>query len=418
MPKIKTIHAREILDSRGNPTLEVEVTLDDGTKGVAAVPSGASTGKLEALELRDGDPKRYDGKGVLKAVDNVNSFLRTKLEGFEITEQRKIDQTMIEADGTENKSKLGANAILGISLACAHAAAKVQKLELYEYIAKLFKLRSSNFLLPTPMMNIFNGGKHADTNLDFQEFMVVPLSPSSFKEKVRVGAEIFHKLAEVLSSEGLDTDVGNEGGYAPDIESTNQAIEMILKAIEKAGYKPGQDVSLAVDAGASTLYKKDEDRYVLSLEKTSLTSEQLIALYNEWIRKYPFIIMEDPLDEEDWEGWKKITEKFGDRVKIVGDDLLVTNVKRLERAVKEKACNSILIKLNQIGTLTETLDCIKKAKKANFETIISHRSGETIDTTIADLAVGTKAGWIKTGAPSRGERVCKYNRLMEIEEKI
>jgi len=418
MPKIKTIHAREILDSRGNPTLEVEVTLDDSTKGVAAVPSGASTGKLEALELRDGDPKRYDGKGVLKAVDNVNSFLRTKLEGFEITEQRKIDQTMIEADGTENKSKLGANVILGISLACAHAAAKVQKLELYEYIAKLFKLRSSNFLLPTPMMNIFNGGKHADTNLDFQEFMIVPLSPSSFKEKVRVGAEIFHKLAEVLSSEGLDTDVGNEGGYAPDIESTNQAIEMILKAIEKAGYKPGQDVSLAVDAGASTLYKKDEDRYVLSLEKTSLTSEQLIALYNEWIRKYPFIIMEDPLDEEDWEGWKKITEKFGDRVKIVGDDLLVTNVKRLERAVKEKACNSILIKLNQIGTLTETLDCIKKAKKANFETIISHRSGETTDTTIADLAVGTNAGWIKTGAPSRGERVCKYNRLMGIEEKI
>lgn len=420
MPKIKTIQAREILDSRGNPTLEVEVTLENGLQGKAAVPSGASKGKLEALEIRDNDPKRYYGKGVLKAIDNVNSSLRPKLKGVEVTEQKKIDQIMIEMDGTENKSKLGANAILGVSLACAHVAAKAENLELYEYIAKLFGLKTSNFILPVPMMNILNGGKHADSGLDIQEYMIVPQA-REFKERIRIGSEVFHSLKEILKQDGYRIGLGDEGGFAPRLANNVQPFELIVRAVKKAGYEPGKNVSLAIDAAADSFYSEKENKYVLSLEHTSLTSEQLIALYIEWLNKYPLISLEDGLAEEDWEGWKKLNQKLeikNQKLLVVGDDLLVTNIKRLEKAVKEKACNSILIKPNQIGTLTETLDCIKKAKEAGFETIISHRSGETVDTTIADLAVGTNAGWIKTGAPSRGERVSKYNRLMQIEEKI
>ena len=420
MPKIKTIQAREILDSRGNPTLEVEVTLENGLQGKAAVPSGASKGKLEALEIRDNDPKRYYGKGVLKAIDNVNSSLRPKLEGVEVTKQKKIDQIMIEMDGTENKSKLGANAILGVSLACAHVAAKAENLELYEYIAKLFGLKTSNFILPVPMMNILNGGKHADSGLDIQEYMIVPQA-REFKERIRIGSEVFHSLKEILKQDGYRIGLGDEGGFAPRLANNVQPFELIVRAVKRAGYEPGKNVSLAIDAAADSFYSEKENKYVLSLEHTSLTSEQLIALYIEWLNKYPLISLEDGLAEEDWEGWKKLNQKLeikNQKLLVVGDDLLVTNIKRLEKAVKEKACNSILIKPNQIGTLTETLDCIKKAKEAGFETIISHRSGETVDTTIADLAVGTNAGWIKTGAPSRGERVSKYNRLMQIEEKI
>ena len=420
MPKIKSIHAREILDSRGNPTLEVEVTLENGIKAKAAVPSGASTGKFEALELRDNDPKRYGGKGVLKAIDNVNFIIGKKLQGFEVEDQKKIDQTMIELDGTENKSKLGANAILGVSLACAKVAAKAQNLELYKYIAQLFGLQTSNFVLPVAMMNIVNGGKHADSGLDIQEYMIVPQA-KEFKEKLRIGSEVFQTLKGLLKQDGYQTGVGDEGGFAPKLQTNLQPLEFIAKATEKAGYTLGKDVCLAIDAAASSFYNEKESRYVLSLEHASLTSEQLVALYLDWANKFPIISIEDGLAEEDWEGWKKLSQKSkvkSQKLLIVGDDLLVTNVKRLERAIKEKACNAILIKPNQIGTLTETLDCMKRAKEAGFETIISHRSGETCDTFIADLAVGTNAGFIKSGSLSRGERVSKYNRLMEIEEQI
>lgn len=416
--KIKNIQALEVLDSRGDPTIQTKVFLENGIYGKALVPSGASKGKHEALELRDNDPNRYQGKGVLKACSNVNKIIAQELKGKEVLKQEEIDQLLIDLDGTSNKSRLGANAILSVSLACARAAAKSENLKLYEYIAKLYGLKVQDYELPRPMFNIFNGGKHADTNLDFQEFMIVPLKFKPFKEAVRIASEIFHKLREVLLKKNLDTDVGNEGGFAPDVEYTTQAIEMILEAIDSAGYKPGKDIGLALDAGASTFYEEKEDKYVLGLEKLSLSSRQLMALYKEWIDKYYFISLEDPLNEEDWGGWKKITEELGDKVQIVGDDLFVTNIKRLERGIKEKAANAILIKLNQIGTLTETLKCIKRAKEAGFKTIISHRSGETCDTFIADLAVGTAAGQIKTGSVSRSERTAKYNRLIEIEEEL
>lgn len=429
--KIKNIIAREILDSRGDPTLEVLVYLEDGTWGKGLVPSGASTGKYEALELRDGDLKRYRGKGVLRACENVNTRIAKKLLGKNVLNQREIDQLMIDLDGTKNKSNLGANAILGVSFACFYAAAKCQKLEPYEYIAKIFKLKSEvesqsqlatfkktkKFYLPYAFMNIINGGKHADSGLDIQEFMIVPKGETFF-ERVRQGSEIFHTLKEILKQNGYTTTVGDEGGFAPKLETNVQALDLIMQAIEKAGYNPGADVVLAIDAAASEFYNKKDERYFLSLQKSSLTSDQLIALYREWIEKYPIVSLEDPLSEDDWAGWKKITKKLGDKIQIVGDDLFVTNIKRLTLGVEQKLANAILIKPNQIGTVTETLDCIKEARRVGFKTMISHRSGETCDTFIADLAVGTNAGQIKAGSLSRGERVAKYNRLMEIENKI
>ena len=416
MSKIRTIRAREILDSRGNPTVEVEVLLNDGIQARASVPSGASTGKHEALELRDNDPKRFRGKGALKACSNVNDVIGPKLIGMDPQKQEEIDELMINLDGTENKSNLGANAILGVSLAVCKAAAKSEGLELFEYIKESSKFKVQSSKLPVPMFNIFNGGKHADTNLDIQEIMIVPIVEGLFKEKVRIGAEIFHTLQEILKTKGLDTDVGNEGGFAPDVNSSEEAMEMILEAVGKSGYQIEKDIGLALDIGASTIYK--DKRYNLDLDKLSLTSEELVSLYSQWIKKYHIISIEDPLAEDDWQGWQMMTKKIGDKIQIIGDDLLVTNVKRLKRAIKEKAANGILIKPNQIGTLTETLECIKVAKENGFKTVVSHRSGETTDIFISDLATGVNSDYIKSGSLSRGERVCKYNRLMEIEEKI
>jgi len=416
MSKIRTIRAREILDSRGNPTVEVEVLLNDGIQARASVPSGASTGKHEALELRDNDPKRFRGKGALKVCSNVNDVIGPKLIGMDPQKQEEIDELMINLDGTENKSNLGANAILGVSLAVCKAAAKSEGLELFEYIKESSKFKVQSSKLPVPMFNIFNGGKHADTNLDIQEIMIVPIVEGLFKEKVRIGAEIFHTLQEILKTKGLDTDVGSEGGFAPDVNSSEEAMEMILEAVGKSGYQIEKDIGLALDIGASTIYK--DKRYNLDLDKLSLTSEELVSLYSQWIKKYHIISIEDPLAEDDWQGWQMMTKKIGDKIQIIGDDLLVTNVKRLKRAIKEKAANGILIKPNQIGTLTETLECIKVAKENGFKTVISHRSGETTDIFISDLATGVNSDYIKSGSLSRGERVCKYNRLMEIEEKI
>jgi enolase len=430
--KIKNIIAREILDSRGDPTLEVKVFLENGMCGVGFVPSGASTGKHEALELRDDDLKRYRGKGVMRACENVNTKIAPALLGKDVLDQGKIDKLLIELDGTKNKSKLGANAILGVSLACLSSASKSQKLEPYEYIAKIFGLGSETefqiqgmpafkkkkkFHLPFAFMNIINGGKHADSRLDIQEYMIVPKARTFF-ERVRQGSEVFHALKEILKQGGYATTVGDEGGFAPRLETNVQALDLIMQAIDKAGYKPGDDVVLAIDAAASEFYNEKDELYFLSLQKSSLTSDQLIALYREWVEKYPIVSLEDPLSEDDWAGWKKLTKKLGDKIQIVGDDLFVTNVKRLTLGVEQKLANAILIKPNQIGTVTETLDCIKEARKVGFKTMISHRSGETCDTFIADLSVGVNAGQIKTGSLSRGERVAKYNRLMEIENRI
>jgi len=427
--KIKNITTREILDSRGDPTLEVKVYLENGIYGIGVVPSGASTGKYEALELRDGDLKRYRGKGVLRACENVKTKITPMLLGENVLEQEKIDRMLIELDGTKNKSKLGANAILGISLACLSAAAKFQNLELYEYIAKIYGLKSEvkskiqvstqerEFYLPYAFMNIINGGKHADSGLDIQEYMIVPKA-KTFSERVRWGSEIFHALKEILKQNGYATTVGDEGGFAPKLETNVQALDLIMQAIEKAGFRPGDDVVLAIDAAASEFYNEKDERYFLSLQKSSLTSDQLIALYREWVEKYPIVSLEDPLSEDDWAAWKKLTKKLGDKIQIVGDDLFVTNIKRLTLGVEQNLANAILIKPNQIGTVTETLACIKEARKVGFKTMISHRSGETCDTFIADLAVGTNAGQIKTGSLSRGERIAKYNRLMEIESKL
>jgi len=421
MLKIKQIIAREILDSRGNPTVETKVILDNGIAAKASVPSGASTGVHEAWELRDNDRNRYGGKGVLNAVENVNAAIAEKLKGMDAKKQTKIDEAMIELDGSENKKKLGANAILSVSLACARAGAMAENSELYEYIAANYGLRNGNYGLPIPSFNIFNGGKHADTNLDFQEFMIMPLDApgaakgKSFANQVRMGAEIFHELGNVLKRAGLDTDVGNEGGYAPDIRSSVQAIEMIMAAAVNAGYEPGKDVGLGIDVGSSELYNEETKKYVFKLDNANFTSSTLIGLYYEWFRKYPIVSIEDGLAEDDWEGWKELTSELGDEMMIIGDDLFTTNINRLRRGLKEKAANAILIKLNQIGTLTETIECVKLAKKHNYKIMVSHRSGETCDDFIADFAVAVGADHIKAGSLSRGERLAKYNRLMEIE---
>jgi len=408
---IESIRAREILDSRGNPTLEVELELFDGTIGWAAVPSGASTGKYEAVELRDRDNSRFNGLGVLKAVTNVNEHIAAAITGMLATDQVAIDHRLIELDGTTNKSRLGANAILGTSLAVAHAAANLLGIPLYRYLGGV-----ASYSLPVPMMNILNGGKHAANSTDFQEFMVVPAGASSFSQALQMGAEVYHCLKEVLKSKGLDTNVGDEGGFAPSLSSNKQAIEAILSAIEKAGYKPGEDCFIALDPAASEFYK--DGQYVLSREGISLSSNEMVDYYIRWAASYPLISIEDGMAEDDWEGWQLLTQKLGDKIQLVGDDLYVTNVDRLSKGISLKASNSILIKPNQIGTLTETIAAIKMAQEAGWTAVVSHRSGETEDTTIADLAVGLNTGQIKAGAPCRSERTAKYNRLLKIEGEL
>lgn len=418
MSKIKEIKAREILDSRGNPTVETKVILESGISAKASVPSGASTGVHEALELRDGDKERYGGQGVLKAVENVNKKIAKELKGREVSNQRDLDELMIKLDGTENKSKLGANAILSVSLACARTAAIEARMELFEYIAETYGFATDKYRMPTPSFNIFNGGKHADTNLDFQEFMILPIKDISFSEKVRMGAEIFHELASVLKKAGLDTDIGAEGGYAPDISSTVQAIEMIVSAIINAGYEPGKDIGLGTDVGSSELYDKDTGKYIFKLDNSNFTADTLIGLYEEWLKKFPIISIEDGLAEDDWDSWRKLTKELGSKMLLIGDDLFVTNIDRLRKGLKEKVANAVLIKLNQVGTLSETIDCVKLAQDHNYKIMVSHRSGETTDDFIADLAVAVGSEYIKSGSLSRGERLAKYNRLMEIESII
>jgi enolase len=412
MSTIVDVFAREVLDSRGNPTVEVEVILEDGTMGTAIVPSGASTGAHEAVELRDGDSARYGGKGVLQAVNNVNEIIAPEVIGMEAIRQIDIDALMIDLDGTPNKSKLGANAILGVSLATARAAAAYLDLPLYQYIGGV-----NSKEIPVPMMNILNGGKHADNNVDIQEFMVVPCGAPSFKEGLRMGVEIYHALKKVLSDKGLATSVGDEGGFAPNLPSNEAAIEVILEAIEKAGYIAGKDIFLAIDVAATELLK-DDGKYHLAGNNMVLSSEEMVEYYAGLVNKYPLISIEDGLGEDDWEGWKKLTERLGANVQLIGDDLFVTNTERLARGIKEGICNSILIKLNQIGTLTETLDTIEMARKNGYTCVISHRSGETEDSTMADVAVAVNAGQIKTGAPARTDRIAKYNRLLRIEEEL
>ncbi|UCZ56157.1 phosphopyruvate hydratase [Desulfurispirillum indicum] len=411
MPFIEDIYAREILDSRGNPTVEVEVILESGHIGRAAVPSGASTGSREAVELRDNDTERYLGKGVEGAVENVNTILAEALAGTDVREQAFIDNVMRELDQTENKSKLGANAILGVSLACAKAAAEYCGMPLYRYIGGV-----NARTLPVPMMNILNGGSHADNNVDIQEFMIMPVGAPSFREALRMGAEIFHALKKVLLERGLSTAVGDEGGFAPNLASNEEALQVIMEAIEKAGYKAGEDICLALDAAASEFFK--DGKYVLSGEGKTFTSEELVDYYSSLADKYPIISLEDGLDESDWNGWAILTEKLGDSIQIVGDDLFVTNTSILAEGIERGIANSILIKVNQIGTLTETLEAIEMAKRAGYTCVISHRSGETEDTTIADIAVATNAGQIKTGSASRSDRVAKYNQLLRIEEEL
>lgn len=412
MSRIKGVKAREILDSRGNPTVEVDVILSDGTLGRAAVPSGASTGIAEAVELRDGDKNRYGGKGVLKAVDNVNKIIAKKVKGMDPSKQEDIDQLMIDLDGTKNKGKLGANAILGVSLAAAKAASASRGISLFKYLGG-----AKATLLPVPMMNILNGGKHADNNVDLQEFMIMPAGFASFHEALRAGVEIFHSLKKVLSGRGYNTAVGDEGGFAPNLKSNEEAVEVILEAIHKAGYKAGKEVYLALDPAASEFFQ--DGKYVFSKsDGSSKTPQQMAAFYEEWVKKYPIISIEDGMAEGDWDGWKLLTDKIGKKVQLVGDDLFVTNTEYLSKGIKKGVANSILIKVNQIGTLTETLSAIKMAKKANYTAVVSHRSGETEDTTIADIVVATNAGQIKTGSLCRTDRVAKYNQLLRIEEEL
>jgi len=415
MSKIKTITAREILDSRGNPTIEAKVVLSNGLSAKAAVPSGASTGIHEALELRDNNPKRYHGKGVLKAIKNVDNIIAKRLKGFEVSKQKEIDKIMIDLDGTPNKRKLGANAILAVSMACARAAALDKKKELFQYLAQTYKFNTKKYTLPTPSFNIFNGGAHASTNLDFQEFMILPLKKTSFAEKVRMGSEIFHTLGKILKENKMDTDLGNEGGYAPDIKSREQVIEMIIAAMKRSGYKPGKDISFGMDIGSSEMFNAETKKYELPLDGKKFSSEELSSLYKEWVSKYPIISIEDGLAEDEWEGWSALTKSLGKKILIIGDDLFVTNSERLRRGIASGAANAILIKLNQIGTLSETMETIKLAQKNGYKIMISHRSGETEDTFIADLAVAAGAEYIKTGSLARSERLAKYNRLMEIE---
>jgi len=411
MSSIENIKAREILDSRGNPTLEVEVKLSDGTIGRAAVPSGASTGKYEAVELRDGDDSRFNGMGVLKAVTNVNEHIAAAIIGMLATDQAAIDHKLIELDGTDNKSRLGANAIVGTSLAVAHAAANQLNMPLYHYLG-----RTTTYNLPVPMMNIVNGGKHAANSTDFQEFMVVPVGASSFSHALQMGTQVYHRLKRVLKDKGLNTNVGDEGGFAPALPSNQQAVEAILSAIEGAGYKPGRDCFIALDPAASEFYK--DGQYILAREGASLSTNEMVDYYVKWASSYPIISIEDGMADDDWDGWQLLTQKLGSRVQLVGDDLYVTNVNRLSQGINLRASNSILIKPNQIGTLTETIAAIKMAQQAGWTAIVSHRSGETEDTTIADLAVGLNTGQIKTGAPCRSERTAKYNRLLRIEDEL
>lgn len=413
MSVIESVYAREVLDSRGNPTVEVEVVLESGAEGRAIVPSGASTGAFEAVELRDGDKGRYLGKGTQTAVDNVNNIIAEELEGMESTDQPGIDALLIELDGTHNKGKLGANAILGVSMAVARASAEELGLPLFQYIGGVNAKQ-----LPVPMMNILNGGEHADNNVDVQEFMILPVGAPSFKEGLRMGAEVFHSLKKVLGEKGLACGVGDEGGFAPNLGSNREALELIVDAIAKAGYEPGKDVMLGLDVAATEMYNKETKKYVLAGEGKELTAEQMVELYEDWANNFPIITIEDGLDEEDWDGWKVLTERLGNKLQLVGDDLFVTNTERLERGIEAGVANSILIKVNQIGTITETLDAIEMAKRAGYTAVISHRSGETEDTTIADLAVAVNAGQIKTGAPSRTDRVAKYNQLLRIEEMV
>ncbi len=410
---IEQVFAREILDSRGNPTVSVQVELESGAFGVAAVPSGASTGVHEALELRDGDAGRYGGKGVLKAVANVNGLIASALEGMDGRDQVLVDKTLIELDGTPNKSKLGANAILGVSLAVAKAAADAADLPLYQYLGGVF-----GTTLPVPMMNILNGGKHAADSTDLQEFMVMPVGAPTFAEGVRWCAETYHTLKKVLKGHGYSTGVGDEGGFAPSLGANEEAVDLIIEAIEKAGYKPGEEMFLALDPAASEIYDAKRKVYVLAKEGRELTGAEMVEFYANWVEKYPIISIEDGLAEDDWDSFVLMTQRLGDKIQVMGDDLLVTNVQRLQKGIEMRAANSILIKLNQIGSLTETLAAIEMAKRANWTAVVSHRSGETEDTTIADLAVGTNAGQIKTGAPCRSDRVSKYNRLMQIELEL
>ncbi|WP_373844643.1 phosphopyruvate hydratase [Clostridium sp.] len=409
--EIVDVTARQILDSRANPTVEVEVVLEDGTEARAAVPSGASTGAFEAVELRDGDKENYKGKGVLKAVENVNNYIAEELIGMNVFDQVLIDKTMLELDGTDNKAKLGANATLGVSLACARAAAKYLGLSLYQYIGGV-----NAKVLPVPMMNIVNGGKHADNNVDLQEFMIMPVGAPSFTEALRMSSEVYHTLKALLKSKGQDTGVGDEGGFAPNLNSNEEAIQIIVEAIEKSGYVPGKDIFIALDPASTEIY--EDGKYNLKSEGKILSSEEMVDYYVTLVNKYPIISIEDAMAEEDWEGWSILTKKLGDKVQLVGDDLFVTNTERLKKGIDNKVANSILIKLNQIGTLTETLNAIEMAERAGYTAVVSHRSGETEDTTIADLVVAVNAGQIKTGAPARSERVAKYNQLLRIEEEL
>ena len=409
--KIAKVKAREILDSRGNPTVEVDVVLDNGISGRAAVPSGASTGEHEALELRDKDKARYLGKGVLKAVENVNIIIARKVKGMDPAKQEKIDHLMLDLDGTENKSRLGANAILGVSLATARATANAKGLPLYRYLGGV----KAN-VLPVPLMNILNGGLHADNNLDLQEFMIVPAGACCFREGLRFAVEVFHTLKKILKDRGEATSVGDEGGFAPNLKSNEEAVQVIIQAIEKAGYKPGKDIYIALDPAASSIY--ENGKYELKGEGRSLSSADMVGLFEEWVSKYPIVSIEDGLAEDDWDGWKKLTDTLGKKIQLIGDDLFVTNVKRLKMGIDKGVANSILIKVNQIGSLTETLDTINLAKSAGYTAVISHRSGETEDTTIADLVVGTGVGQIKAGSLCRSERIAKYNQLLRIEEEL
>lgn len=415
MPSIIDVYAREVIDSRGNPTVEVEVTTESGAFGRAMVPSGASTGEREALELRDGDKSRFMGKGVTKAVSNVNDIIADAVLGMDVTDQNSIDKVMLELDGTDFKSKLGANAILGVSMACARAAADFYGIPLYKYFGGF-----NGKTLPVPMMNVLNGGSHADSTVDFQEFMIMPVGAKSIKEALRMGAETFHNLRKVLKSKGYNTNVGDEGGFAPScVEGNEEPLKLIVEAIEAAGYVPGKDICIAMDVAASEFYNEETGNY--DLEKSgqgTKTTDEMIAMYEEWVEKYPIVSIEDGLGERDWDGWKKLTDAIGDRIQLVGDDLFVTNPKILKEGIEKGIANAILIKVNQIGTLTETFDAIEMAKKAGYTCVVSHRSGETEDTTIADIAVGLNAGQIKTGSMSRTDRIAKYNQLLRIEDEL
>jgi|TARA_B110001450_G_scaffold256534_1_gene287396 enolase len=414
MSNILKIHARQIIDSRGNPTVEADVITKNGFLGRAAVPSGASTGKHEAVELRDNDKSVYQGKGVLNAVNNINNEINNELNGLLINDQSNIDNTLISLDGTDNKSRLGANAILAVSLACAKAAALENNQELFEYLGN-----DLSFEMPMPMMNILNGGSHADNKIDFQEFMVMPIGAQSFSQALQMGTEVFHSLKNELTDKGYSTNVGDEGGFAPNLSSNEKAIEIVLKSIESAGYRPGEDIYIALDAAASEFYNTDEKLYHFHQSNgDKLTSNEMVDYWNDWVNKYPIISIEDGLDEDDWSAWKLMTDKLNDKIQIVGDDLFVTNINRLSKGINNRIANSILIKVNQIGTLTETISAVNMAKKNSYTSVMSHRSGETEDTTIADLAVALNTGQIKTGSASRSDRVAKYNQLLRIEEKL